>query len=150
MLLLLSRTIDENNIERTESGSATRWCTIELTILHPVRNKTTILANVDCLIRKMLASDHDNTKEDAIRAPNIHHHREGDYTRPYPREEDDDTLLPYSLTTSHTTPQRLVRYWRHLVIMILRRWLPAFPSKQPRLHLAITLPGNYRSTRDIN
>ena len=32
--------------------------------------------NVDCLIRKMLASDHDNTKEDAIRAPNIQHPRE--------------------------------------------------------------------------
>ena len=122
MLLLLSRTIDENNIERTESGSATMMMHNRINNLAPCQEQDDNPDNnVDCLIRKMLASDHDNTKEDAIRAPNSQHHREGDNARPYPREEeDDDTPLPSSLTTSHTTPQRLVRCWRHLVIMILR------------------------------
>ena len=51
--------------------------------------------NVDCLIRRMLAF----AKEDAIRAPNIQHHREG--------EDNDDTPLPSFIITSHTTPHEV-------------------------------------------
>ena len=65
--------------------------------------------HVDCLIRKILAPDHDSTQEVATPNTNIHKHpREGDNARPYPREEEDDvTPLPYSLTTSHTTPHEV-------------------------------------------
>ena len=67
--------------------------------------------HVDCLIRKMLAPDHDSTQEVATPNTNIHKHpREGDNARPYPyprEEEDDDTSLPSFIITSHTTPHEV-------------------------------------------